>query len=270
MRGEDCRARSEAGSSVMRGGLVAGSGEGLLEVDGGVAVVTLSAPDRRNALPPAMADELIATFDEVDARADVGALVMRAVGKSFCAGGDIKTLTDAGRDPASPEAYEGMGKIYDSFYRLGQVRVPTVAAVRGSAVGAGMNMLLAADLRIIAQDARLICGFLKRGLHPGGGHFVILSRLIGREAAAAMALFGEEINGSRAAELGLAWESVDDAAVEQRALELATRVAADPELARAAVGNFRKEVVDGAVGWDVAMQYERPAQMWSMRRSASS
>jgi enoyl-CoA hydratase len=248
--------------------VAAESGEVLLEVDSGVAVVTLNAPDRRNALTPAMADELIATLDEVDAKPEVGALVVRAVGKSFCAGGDIATLTSAGKDPAAPEAYEGMGKIYGSFYRLGQVRVPTVAAVRGAAVGAGMNMLLAADLRIVASDARLICGFLKRGLHPGGGHFVILSRLIGREAAAAMALFGEEINGTRAAELGLAWESVDDAAVEDRALELATRVAADPELARAAVGNFRKEIVNGAVSWDVAMQFERPAQMWSMRRSA--
>jgi enoyl-CoA hydratase len=94
-----------------------------------------------------------------------------------------------------------------------------------------------------------------------------LSRLIGREAAAAMALFGEEINGDKAAELGLAWQSVDDAMVEGRAIELATRVASDPELARVAVGNFRKEVVNGAVAWDVAMQYERPAQMWSMRRS---
>src|SRR3954462_14012240 len=214
-----------------------------------------------------MADELFATFDEVDAKPEIGALVVRAVGRSFCAGGDIGTLSAAGRDPAAPEAYEGMGKIYDSFYRLGQVRVPTVAAVRGSAVGAGMNMLLAADLRIVARDARLLCGFLKRGMHPGGGHFVILSRLIGREAAAAMALFGEEINGVRAAELGLAWESVDDGAVEDRAMELATRVAADPELARAAVGTFRKEAVNGAVTWEIATQFERPAQMWSMRRS---
>jgi enoyl-CoA hydratase len=247
---------------------VADSGEVQLEVDGGVAVVTLNAPDRRNALTPQMAHELIATFDEVDARSDVGALVVRAVGKSFCAGGDIKTLTDAGQDPALGENYEGMSKIYDSFYRLGQVQVPTVAAVRGSAVGAGMNMLLATDLRIVARDARLLCGFLKRGMHPGGGHFVILSRLIGREAAAAMALFGEEIDGDRARELGLAWESVDDAAVEDRAMELARRVAADPELARVAVGNFRKEVVDGAVSWGIASQFERPAQMWSMRRSA--
>jgi enoyl-CoA hydratase len=248
--------------------VAAPSGEVLLEVDGGVAVVTLNAPDRRNALTPGMAEELIATFDEVDARAEVGALVVKAVGRSFCAGGDIATLTSAGKDPAAADSYAGMGLIYDSFYRLGQVRVPTIAAVRGSAVGAGMNMLLAADLRIVATDARLICGFLKRGLHPGGGHFVILSRLIGREAAAAMALFGEEIDGSRAVELGLAWEAVDEAAVEDRALELATRVAADPALARAAVGNFRKEVVTGAVDWDVAMQFERPAQMWSMRRSA--
>jgi enoyl-CoA hydratase/carnithine racemase len=245
-----------------------GSGEVLLEVDGAVAVVTLNAPDRRNALTPAMARELIGLFDEVDARPEVGALMVKAVGKSFCAGGDIATLTSAGRDPAAPEAYEGMSAIYDSFYRLGQVRVPTVAAVRGSAVGAGMNMLLATDLRIVARDARLLCGFLKRGMHPGGGHFVILSRLIGREAAAAMALFGEEIDGSRAASLGLAWEAVDDGAVESRALELARRVAADPELARVAVGNFRREVGDGAVSWEVATQFERPAQMWSMRRSA--
>src|SRR5688500_20112344 len=107
-----------------------------------------------------MADELIATFDEVDARPQVGALVVRAVGKSFCAGVDIATLTSAGKDPAAPEAYEGVGKIYDSFYRLGQVKVPTVAAVRGSAVGAGMNTLLATDLRIVALDDRHICAIV--------------------------------------------------------------------------------------------------------------
>jgi enoyl-CoA hydratase len=244
------------------------SDEVQLDVDGSVAVVTLNAPQRRNALTPAMAGELIAAFDEVDARTDVGALVVRGVGRSFCAGGDVQTLTDAGRDPAAPDSYAGMGAIYDSFYRLGQVKAPTIAAVRGSAVGAGMNMLLAADLRIVARDVRLICGFLKRGLHPGGGHFVILSRLVGREAAAAMALFGEEVDGERAVRLGLAWEAVDDAAVEDRALELAGRVAKDPALARATVGSFRTETGPPHVSWEVATQFERPAQMWSIRRSA--
>src|SRR4051794_41884939 len=98
-----------------------------------------------------MADELIATFDEVDSRADVGGLVIRAVGKSFCAGGDIATLTEAGKDPAAPEAYEGMSKIYDSFYRLGPGKGPTVGGGRGAAVGAGMKMLLAGGFRVIAR-----------------------------------------------------------------------------------------------------------------------
>ncbi|MBA3525150.1 MAG: enoyl-CoA hydratase/isomerase family protein [Geodermatophilaceae bacterium] len=239
-----------------------------LDWDGAVAVVTLDAPERRNALTPAMARELIAVFDDVDARPHAGALVIRATGKSFCAGGDVRTLLEAGRDPAAPTAYDGMGAIYDSFYRLGRMRVPTIAAVRGSAVGAGMNMLLAADLRILAHDARLLCGFLKRGIHPGGGHFVLLSRLVGREAAAAMALFGEEIDGRRAVELGLAWESRDADAVEARALELAARVAADPDLARIAIANFRLETGPPQLSWEAAGQFERPSQMWSMRRSA--
>jgi enoyl-CoA hydratase len=242
------------------------SDEVLLEVDGAVAVVTLNAPQRRNALTPAMATDLIAVFDEVDARSEVGAVVVRGVGRSFCAGGDVQTLTDAGRDPAAPDAYAGMGAIYDSFYRLGQVVAPTIAAVRGSAVGAGMNLLLAADLRIVARDARLICGFLKRGIHPGGGHFVLLSRLVGREAAAAMALFGEEVDGETAVRLGLAWETLDDDAVEDRALELAARVARDPSLARVAAASFRKETGPPHVSWEIATQFERPAQMWSMRR----
>ena len=245
------------------------TGEVLLEVDSGVAVVTLNAPQRRNALTPPMARDLIAVFDEVDAREEVGALVVRGVGRSFCAGGDLQTLLEAGRDPAAPETYTAMGAIYDCFYRLGQVEVPTIAAVRGSAVGAGMNMLLAADLRIVARDVRLICGFLKRGLHPGGGHFVLLPRLVGREAAAAMALFGEQVDGERAVQLGLAWETVDDAAVEDRAMELAAGVAADPALARAAVGSFRIETGPPHVSWAIATQFERPAQMWSMRRSSS-
>jgi enoyl-CoA hydratase len=239
-----------------------------LEVADGVATVTLDAPGRRNALTPGMAADFVAALDEADARAEVGALVVRGVGRSFCAGGDIATLTAAAQDPAAAEGWDGVGAIYGSFRRLGAVRVPTIAAVRGSAVGAGMNMLLAADLRIVARDARLICGFLKRGLHPGGGHFVLLSRLVGREAAAAMALFGEEVDGGRAAELGLAWEAVDDADVEGRAHELALRVASDPDLARLAVASFRTETAT-AVSWDVAMQLERPSQMWSMRRSTS-
>src|SRR4051812_50192911 len=113
-----------------------------------------------------MAHELMGVFDEVDGRADVGALVVKAVGRSFCAGGDIKTLTDAGRDPADASNYEGMSAIYDSFYRLGQLKVPTIAAVRGSAGGGGVENLLAAGPRVIAPGAPVVFRLLQRGVRP--------------------------------------------------------------------------------------------------------
>src|SRR4051794_28307255 len=137
-----------------------------------MAGVTLNAPERRNALTPGMAAELLAAFDEVDGRTDVGALVIRATGKSFCAGGDIATLTSAGKDPAAPDAYEGMGTIYDSFYRLGQVRVPTVAAGRGSAGGGGQEKVAPPRPRGGAPQPRPVWGVPQAGDAPPRGGLV--------------------------------------------------------------------------------------------------
>lgn len=240
--------------------------EVVLDRDAAVAVITLNAPQRRNALTPAMAALFVAACEEVERDPAIGALVVRGAGGSFCAGADVQMLTDAGADPSESVAYERISAIYGAFTRLGAVGVPTIAAARGAAVGAGLNLLLAADLRILAEDARLLSGFLRRGIHPGGGHFVLLSRSAGREATAAVALFDEEIDGDRAVSLGLAWRSVPDADVDTVALELARRAARDPALARAAVASFRRETGPPAVPWDVASSAERATQMWSMRR----
>lgn len=148
--------------------------------------------------------------------------------------------------------------------------MPTIAAAQGAAVGAGVNLLFATDLRIVAEDARIIAGFLKIGIHPGGGHFVLTGRSGRREAAAAMALFGEEVSGRRAAELGMAWEALPAADVEKRAAELAAVAARDPELARATVRSFRTELGPPGLGWDAAVGFERGTQMWSMRRKAAA
>ena len=95
--------------------------EVLLERDGGVATIVLNAPDRRNALTRAMARELVAACEEVDADATVGAVVVRGEGGFFCAGGDRQTLADAGRDPAAPDAYADIGDVYRSFQRVGEL-----------------------------------------------------------------------------------------------------------------------------------------------------
>lgn len=245
-------------------------GEIDLEIDQGVAVVTLSAPERRNALTPDMAAEMVDALERVDSDPAVGAVVIRGAGGSFCAGAHTSTLAGAGADPASEETYAALSAVYESFVRVGSVEAPTIAAVRGAAVGAGLNLALATDLRIVSASARLMSGFLRIGLHPGGGHFTLLSRQAGREAAAAMGLFGAEIDGTRAVALGMAWEALPDGEVEERAIELARRVATDPALARAAARSMRMETGPPALAWEVAVQAERPTQMWSMRRRRST
>jgi enoyl-CoA hydratase len=219
----------------------------LLERDGGVATIVLNAPERRNALTHAMARALVEACEQIDADSAIGAVVVRGEGGFFCAGGDRQTLADAGRDPAAPAAYAGLGDVYRSFARVGELEPPTVAAVRGGAVGAGMNLAFATDVRVVARDAKLISGFLPIGLHPGGGHAALLGRTGAREAAAALTLFGERIDGARAA-------------------ELAKVPAADPELARATARSLRTELGPPAIPWPAALQIERPSQMWSMRR----
>jgi enoyl-CoA hydratase len=241
-----------------------------VEVDGHVAVLSLWAPGRRNALTPDMAGELAAACEEIDANPEVGSVVVRGEGGYFCAGAHRDTLSGAGADPLSEPAHTNLGVVYRSFARVGELEAPVVAAVRGGAVGAGVNLALAADLRIVAEDARLLSGFLRLGLHPGGGYFVISGRTAGREATAAMGLFGEELDGRRAVELGLAWEALPDDKVEARARELAARAGADPALARRAARSFRSELGPPSVPWPVALDAERSAQMWSLRRRAES
>jgi enoyl-CoA hydratase len=218
--------------------------EVLVERREGVAVLTLNAPERRNALTVAMAHELIEACEAIDADLAIGAVVVRGEGY-FCAGGDRPTLEAVAEDPADPAHFDGMGAIYRSFARVGELRAPTVAAVHGGAVGAG---------------------FMPLGLHPGGGHGTLLGRTGSREAAAALMLFGERIDGSRAVELGLAWRAVESAEVDAVALELCSAPAADPELARRVAATFRGELGPVPLPWPVALELERAGQMWSMRR----
>lgn len=239
-----------------------------IERDGGVATIVLAAAERRNALTVAMAKELVEACETVDADPSVGAVVIAAEGKTFCAGGDRATLAAAGRDPVHPDAFDGLTTIYRAFTRVGELEAPTIAAVAGHAVGAGLNLMLATDLRIVAEDAAIVSGFIPIGLHPGGGHTTLLTRTGAREASSALALFGERLDGRRAAELGLAWRAVPRDEVLPTALELARVPAADPELARRTARTLRMTAGPPALPWAAALEMERSAQMWSMRRAA--
>jgi enoyl-CoA hydratase len=237
-----------------------------LEIEGSVAIITLAAPERRNALTPSMTKALVEACEAIDQESSVGAAVVQALGASFCAGADRKRLLQSGDDPFNPANYEFVQGVYASFSRVAELAVPTVAAVRGAAVGAGLNLAFATDLRVVAPDARLIPGFAQLNIHPGGGHMTLNSRSSGRETATAMAVFGQELSGQRAWELGVAWEVVSAGEVEARALELARTAGADPDLARTAVRTLRLELGPPPVSLPVALQMERSAQLWSLAR----
>ena len=239
-----------------------------LERRHGVAWLTLNAPARRNALTVDMAEALIEACEEIDADASVGAVVVHGEGDYFCAGGDRGTLAEAGRDPSEDARYRGMTTVYRSFARVGELEPPTIAAVTGGAVGAGLNLALATDLRVVAEDAVLHSGFIPIGLHPGGGHTALLGRLGSREAASALTLFGERLTGALAVERGLAWTAVPSGDVLATSEALAAVPAADPALARRTVASLRTALGPPALPWPAVLDVERASQMWSMRRKA--
>jgi enoyl-CoA hydratase len=225
-----------------------------------VAVLTLDDPDRRNALSPGMVDEIVDTLRQLNDDPSVGAIVVTGAGSAFCSGadlGNLVALTGAhGGDPSE------VRNIYDGFLAFRDSPLPTVAAVNGPAVGAGFNLALACDLRIVSPAARFDTRFATIGLHPGGGHVWMLERLAGPQTAAAMALFGERVDGERAAQLGLAWQCVPQDALLDTAVAFAARAAAIP---RDLVAQVKATLRDAPwqPDFEAAVRTELERQAWS-------
>lgn len=241
-----------------------------IEVEDGVGVVTLAAAERRNALTTGMARELFEACAALDADPAIGAVVIRGSGGSFCAGAHRDLLEQVSADPAGAAAYQSMGHIYGSFARVAELEAPSIAAVRGAAIGAGVNLMLSCSLRIVATDARIAAGFRPLGLHPGGGHLALLARSLSFDATVAVGLFGEPLTGEDARRLGLAWDAVPDSDVEKRAMGLARAAGKDPELSRMVMRSVRLELGPPGLSLAAALDLERAAQMRTQRRRAEA
>jgi enoyl-CoA hydratase len=223
---------------------------------GDVAVLTLSHPEDRNALSLAMTRALAAAVTTVRTDGSVGALVLTSSGPVFSSGGSVDDLLD----PKAP-----LEEMYAGFVAVAECGLPTVAAVHGPALGAGMNLALACDLIVCSPSARFETRFLGLGLHPGGGHVWQLQQRMGRQGAAALALFGESLSGADAVAKGLAWTCVDETELLDTAVELAARAA---QLDRPVVARTRATLDESASVHDRAdaLARELPAQQWSMGR----
>lgn len=213
----------------------------LVQVDDHVAVITVNDPDRRNAVTGEISAGLRAAVDAAEANTDVHALIVTGAGKAFCAGADLTALGDATED--------GLRSIYDGFLAVANCALPTIAAVNGAAVGAGLNLALAADVRIAGPAALFDARFQKLGIHPGGGATWMLQRAVGVQAARAALLFGMRFDAEAAVRYGLALEVADDPVAAAR--ELAAGPAAAPrEVVLATKASMRATANPGTLDVD--------------------
>jgi enoyl-CoA hydratase len=227
-----------------------------IEISDRVALITLSDPDRRNALSLAMADELSDAIESLEAR-DVGAMVITGAGPAFCAGADLGVLARA-------EGTE-LVRVYRSFGRVFQSTIPSVAAVNGPAVGAGFNLAMVCDLRLAGESARFDTAFLRLAVHPGGGATWLLQRQLGLQGAMALTSFQETLNGRDAERLGLAWRCLPDADLLPVAVDMARRAAAHPPALAHKLRNTLSRTAH-MEDYGPAVQIEMDEQLWSLRQ----
>jgi len=196
-----------------------------VRVEDRCAWLTLNRPDRLNALDAPLFRELEACLDDLADRPDVGAVVLTGAGRAFCAGADLRSITEEidVDDPHAVRAYlRFVGRVVRKLVNLEK---PTIAAVNGSAVGGGCNLALACDLVLAHEDAVLGQVYTQRALVPDMGGTYFLPRLVGRARAFELAYFGDSLTAAEAAAIGLVNRCVPAADFERTVHEWAGRLA---------------------------------------------
>jgi enoyl-CoA hydratase/carnithine racemase len=200
----------------------------------GIGHITLNRPERMNAVTIELARQLEHALSELSAEATVNVIVLRGSGGNFCAGGDVaevKRLRSAG-----PEA---LRTLFEAFRRacdvIGTVDVPVIAAVEGVAMAGGFELMQAADIVIVSDDAKIADSHINFAMIPGGGSTQRLPRLVGRQTALGLLLSGDCLSGLDAVRLGLAYRSFAPHDFDAGVHEFATRLAGRDRTAMATI-----------------------------------
>jgi enoyl-CoA hydratase len=222
-----------------------------------LCILTLDAPEKRNAMTPRLTQEFPAAISEVSENPDVRVLILAANGPVFCAGGDLETLSEGlRRSPEENRRFQS--RFYHDYLSLLHLDVPTIAALRGHAIGAGLCMALACDMRIAADESMMGVTFLNLGLYPGMGATHLLPLLVGSANAAELIFTGRQITGKQAERIGLVNRSVPAEQVMAEALALAEAIALKApgplRMAKRALVQFKLK------GLEAALDYEAVAQ----------
>ena len=229
----------------------------LTDVREGVGWLTLNNPTERNTLTAEMVAGIVAAMDAFEADEGVGAVVVTGAGSAFCAGANLGNLQTA--------TAQSLGNIYEGFLRVARSPLPTLAAVNGAAVGAGMNLALGCDVRLASTRARFDTRFLQIGLHPGGGHTWMQMRTVGQQRAMAAVVFGQVLDGAEAERVGLVYRCFPEDELLAHAQQFAAGAASAPR-ERAIV--TKRTIGDmAAVGTHAeAVERELEPQLWSVQQ----
>ncbi|WP_084957540.1 enoyl-CoA hydratase/isomerase family protein [Thermoactinospora rubra] len=198
--------------------------------DDGVVLLTLNRPDRRNSMTEAMTGQWRRAIAELGHDEGVRCVVVTGAGSAFSSGGDMAWLAQRGTESV-PELRERMLAFYRAWLSVTALEVPTIAAVNGPAVGAGLCLALACDLVYAADDARLLAPFTGLGLHPGMAATYLLPRTAGVRLARELLLTGRTITGTEAAQRGLINKSFPGDELIHEVMQTAAMIAANAPIA---------------------------------------
>jgi enoyl-CoA hydratase/carnithine racemase len=192
----------------------------------GVRVVTLNRPHRLNAIVPELLEELIAALGAADRDPAVRAIVLTGAGRAFCSGDDLKEFAAEAKDAAAARAY--IERIQDVTRAMVLGDTPVVGAIRGWAVGGGLEWVINCDFALAAKGTRFFFPEVGWGMFVTGGVTALLPRLVGLQRARELMLLGERFDAAQAHEWGLVWRVVPEEDLLPQALALAHRIAALP------------------------------------------
>jgi enoyl-CoA hydratase/carnithine racemase len=206
------------------------SSEIELNVADGVATITLNRPYRRNAFTLPMIHAWADALEDAARDSAVGAIVLTGAGAAFCSGIDLDVLAGLENTPLARRVM-----LTDHIHRIplicDRLDKPLIAAVGGPAVGAGMDMALMCDLRLVSESAYFSAAYVRIGVVPGDGGAYYLPRLVGVAKALELLLTGDRVDAQQALQIGLANRVVPDAELADAAHSLAARLAAGPPIA---------------------------------------
>jgi len=224
--------------------LETGTEELLCGISNRIALITLNKPHKKNALGDILTPALRAVLPVVEARDDVGCVMITGTGSAFCAGGDVTEMGGSapGPRPAEERIAELVKKQKELTGRIYHLRKPTIAALPGAAAGAGLSIALACDIRIAAESAFVTTAFKNIGLSGDYGSSWFLPRLIGLARAKTMMYHSSRLSARACKEIGLVDQVFPDASFREDAINYASGIAQGPTIA---LGKIKQNLQQG-------------------------